>query len=82
MIKQKYNEGMLMKELKRNDFFFCYEKELGQILIDSGCKYIAVGLNPNNLKKFLLFQQTDKARTIIANYMNAKLLQNVNGSFG
>ncbi len=58
-----------MQELKRKDFFFCYEKELSQTLINSGCKYIAVGLNPNNLKKFMLFQQTDKAREIITNYM-------------
>lgn len=49
-----------MRELTAQDFFFCYDKDVQQQLRDNEFRFVAVGLNPRTLQKYIMYQRTER----------------------
>lgn len=63
MIKQKYNEVMyIMNELKRKDFFFCYNMKFSKELEQQGFRYICSAKNHNSNSIFHLYYLSNELK--------------------
>lgn len=56
--------------------FICYSSKLTRFLKRHGVKYSAVGLNPNNYKKFYVFIGCDKLNALLNVWSKIKLKNN------
>ena len=48
-----------------NIIYTCYSPKLKQFLKDKECRYILVGLNPNTLKTFWVYERNEQLNNLL-----------------
>lgn len=54
------------------EYFYCYSPPLKKRLLDEGERYICVGINERNKRKFWLFENTPKLNEVMDEWRREK----------
>lgn len=54
--------------MEKDQYFFCYNKQVSDFLSEKGMKYITVAIDPKTRKMYSLYKQSDLLNQLLTEY--------------